>query len=774
MRRMSGDRDRRLLLTAFALVGSTALFVQVLLLRELMVAWRGSELSFGVSLSIWLTLTGAGSALYGLVAGRLRPSRASVAWGLLALGTLAPLALVVARLARNAMGVGAGELTGLGPLIAAGAASLAPFTLVSGFMFALAVSVLSREPGQRESAVGSVYVLEAVGAALGGLLVSFVLLPSWDPVRIAFLATAANGVLACVIAVGAWKKAESSSRRPGLLVVSVVVLVGAVSLLGSLGTRLDGATVAATWADLGFRSQTNSIYGRIVVTRIGTQESIYESGVLVASSPDRLASEEATHLPLLAHRAPSRVLLLGGGLGGTISEILKHPTVLSVDYVELDPELVRAARRELGPAMTEGLDDPRVTVHFTDARFFVKRTREAFDVVIVNVPDPTTAQLNRFYTEEFFREVESVLATDGIVGITATSSETYIGEDLARFLSCLRRTLSEVFASVVAIPGDPCHFLAGERVHADVRDATVLSERIVERGLDVVFVRGYYLKDRLSPERIAYLDASLAGVEAPVNSDLLPACLHLSTVLANRQFADAPGLMRGAGRHLTVRNALLAGVAIIVLLMLPALRRRRMAAALPGSVLAAIFVVGLTEISIEITALLAFQSLYGYVYHHLALIVAAFMAGLALGGRLGTAAVRRGAGRRSFTCLQIALTGVPLALGAAVVGISRLPHDLLVAWSGFFPLIVVASAILAGAQFPLASRLYQGEDRDAGTTGGRLYGIDLFGSAIGATLAAVFLLPILGVTGAMGALAILNASVLVAIVLAGGFSRSGR
>jgi spermidine synthase len=774
MRRTSEDRNDRLLLTAFALVGATALLVQVLLLRELMVAWRGSELSFGVSLSIWLTLTGAGSALYGIVARRIRPTRISLARGLLTLGVLAPLALVAARLGRIAMGMGAGELTGLGPLVVAGTISLAPFTLVSGFMFALAVSVLSREQKEREGAVGRVYVLEAVGAALSGLIVSFVLLPHWDPMRIAVLATVANGALACVLAFEARRRPGPSSSGSGLLAASAVIVVCAASLLGPWGTRLDDATVRAAWQDLGFRSQTNSIYGRIVTTRLGTQESIYESGVLVASSPDRLASEEATHLPLLAHPAPSRVLLLGGGLGGTALEILKHPTVTSVDYVELDPGLIHAARNELGPGMTGGLDDPRVTVHFTDARFFVKRTPGPFDVVIVNVPDPTTAQLNRFYTEEFFREVEAILAPDGIIGLAVASSETYIGEDLARLLACLSRTLSEVFPSVVTIPGDRCHFLAGRSVPVDARDADALSKKIEERGLDVVFVRDYYLRDRLSAGRTEYLDTSLAGVEAPINSDLLPACLHLSTVLENRQFADAPGLVRAAGRHLTMKNVLAAGGAMIVLLMLPALRRRRAAAALPGSVLAAVFVVGLTEISIEITALLAFQSLYGYVYHRLALIIAAFMAGLALGGHLGTEAVRRGAGRRSFTLLQAAITGVPLALGAALGSISRLPHDRLLTWSGFFPFIVVAAAVLAGAQFPLAARLCLGNDRDVGAGGGRLYGTDLFGSAIGATLAAVFLLPVLGVAGAMAALFVLNASVLVAIVLAGGLSRGSR
>ena len=71
---------------AFVLVGTTALTVQVLLLRELLVAWQGSELSFGVALSIWLSLTGLGSALFGALASRVRDPRAALARGLLGLG----------------------------------------------------------------------------------------------------------------------------------------------------------------------------------------------------------------------------------------------------------------------------------------------------------------------------------------------------------------------------------------------------------------------------------------------------------------------------------------------------------------------------------------------------------------------------------------------------------------------------------------------------------------------------------------------------------------
>ncbi|MCK4409758.1 MAG: hypothetical protein KAW67_06715, partial [Candidatus Eisenbacteria sp.] len=485
---------------ALASTGAVTLTVQVLLLRELMTTWRGNEMSFGIAMTIWLVTGGIGSAAYGLVSRRIAPTRTDLARGLVALGVLAPSTLFAARALRGAMGLTAGEISGFAPLVIASLVSLAPFTVIAGLMFALSTSVVDRESRGRRIAAGEVYLVEAIGAATAGLIVSFVLLPKLCPVSIALLATLLSS---CV---SLWLVLSSSSgstrgRPVKTLTAGVIAAVASAVLVGPAATRLNNASVRAQWRDVGFVSQTNSIYGRIVAASIGSQKSIYESGVLAASAPDRLSAEETVHLPMLVHPAPSRVLLLGGGLGGAIGEILKHPDVTMVDYIELDPELIPAARRAFGEAMTDGLGDPRVKVHFADARFFVKRALTPYDVVIVGIPDPTTAQLNRFYTAEFQQEVSSILADDGVLGFSVQSAENYIGAELAAFLACLRATTESVFPVVAMYPGDPCHIVASRSGTAFTRDARVLSERVGERGLDVVYVRDYYLSDRLSAER---------------------------------------------------------------------------------------------------------------------------------------------------------------------------------------------------------------------------------------------------------------------------------
>ncbi len=760
-RRAHGRASR---FAALASTGAITLTVQVLLLRELMTAWRGNELSFGIAMTVWLVTGGIGSAGYGLISRKIAPTRANLAAALMTLGVLAPLALFATRALRGAMGLTAGEVSGFAPLVVASLVSLAPFTIVAGLLFALSTSVVHRESRGGRNAAGKVYLVEAAGAAGAGLIVSFLLLPRACPVSIALLVTVLSSGVALWLLLSS-PSASTRGRPVRLLTAGVILAAASAVLLSPAAVRLDDASVGAQWRDVGFVSQTNSIYGRIVTAGIGSQKSIYESGVLAASAPDRLSAEETVHLPMLLHPAPSRVLLLGGGLGGAVAEILKHPDVTAVDYVELDPELIPAARKAFGEAMTDGLGDPRVTVHLADARFFVKRARTPYDVILVGIPDPTTAQLNRFYTAEFQQEASSILSDDGVLGFSVQSAENYIGAELAAFLACLRATTESVFPAVVVYPGDPCHIMASRSGAAFTRDARVLAQRISERGLDVAYVRDYYLTDRLSAERVASLDSALDGVQARVNTDLAPAAYYLSMVLWNRQFSGAPRVLLAAPGFVTEKSIVLLSLVLIVLLTAPLLLGRRSNHSRSRVVIAAVFLVGATEMSLELTALLAFQSIYGYVYHQLALIVAAFMAGLALGGWLGTKAVARGAAARSFVTLQLFIAAVPLALGATLMHIAALPPEGLRAWAALFPLIVVGAALLAGLQFPLAAKLVSRERRDAGVVGGRLYGADLLGAALGAIATTVFLLPILGTTGTMRALAIVNAAVFVSLAL---------
>ncbi len=748
-------------------LGFSTILVQTMVLRELMVAWLGDETSFGIALAVWLLAAGLGSALGGRLFWRTRSPHTRLAAVLAALALLSPLSLLAARAGRALLGAHAGELAGPGQLLVAAVFAAGPLALAAGAAFSLTVRVLAVNAGNdRLDTTARVYTMEAAGAVCSGVLLSFVLIPHLQPLAIAGLCT-------LLLTLSALRLLPR--RAPAQLALVLTGLVG-VALLSPLGGSLDEMTVRAQWSELGFVLSHDSVHGRVVATRRDGQLSIYESGVLAGSAPDQLAAEEAVHIPMLQHPAPERVLLVGGGLGGSIAEALKHPSVRSIDYVELDPALLFTAREAFHDSLLAGLGDERVRTHHGDARLFIRTTDARYDVIILNVPDPTTTQLNRLYTVEFFREARRVLADDGVIALTVSGSENYIPPDLAEFVLCLMESLESAFSRVALLPGDPSHVVAGGPASRLIRGGSQLADEVERRGIDTRFIARYYLEDRFSSARLEAGDEAIGRAStAGLNRDLSPRG-YLAGLVVRSQLRSGTSRLLETGRRAVDLSRLTAFAALLAITFGAApriLSRRRSAvgtsatrrASFARAVILSVVVVGFTEMTLEISAIVAYQSFYGYVYGHLALITAAFMLGLALGGWLGTRMTSLPTLDRGYILLQCGLTAVPVGFGIAVARLGA------AASSGFagaalFPALVAASAVLAGIQFPLATSILRGRSgADVTRQGGALYSADLFGAALGAITASVLLLPVLGTLGTMIGLAVLNASVLASLTL---------
>jgi spermidine synthase len=168
----------------------------------------------------------------------------------------------------------------------------------------------------------------------------------------------------------------------------------------------------------------SSPYQRIVVTKGQGGFQLYLNGNLQFNSSDEYRYHEAlVHPALCSVKSPRRVLVLGGGDGLAVREILRHPAVESVTLVDLDPEMTSLSERfePLAKLNAHSLADSRVHVINQDAFLWVQEPEPTFDAAIVDFPDPGTFSIGKLYTTRFFGLLKSRISPGGAVAIQCTS-----------------------------------------------------------------------------------------------------------------------------------------------------------------------------------------------------------------------------------------------------------------------------------------------------------------------------------------------------------------
>ncbi|HEX6971883.1 MAG TPA: polyamine aminopropyltransferase [Limnochordia bacterium] len=162
--------------------------------------------------------------------------------------------------------------------------------------------------------------------------------------------------------------------------------------------------------------------------------------------------EMIAHVPLCAHPEPRCVAVIGGGDGGAVREILKHPSVERVVHVEIDPAVVDAARRFL-PEVSAALADPRVEFRFEDGLKHIAACRESYDVIVIDSTDPVGPAAGLF-REEFYMDVAKALRPGGLA--VAQTESPYVNADLIRAVwKRMRPHFSSTRLYLAAVPMYP-------------------------------------------------------------------------------------------------------------------------------------------------------------------------------------------------------------------------------------------------------------------------------------------------------------------------------
>lgn len=789
------------------MLGAISQIGQVLFLRELLMVFHGNELSMGLILAAWLFWTGLGSRLGAFLAERARNAFSLLALNSAGLILLLPGSIFGIRILRGFFDILPGAYLSVTDMILACFLLLAPACLLLGIQF-VALSRAWREGDGAKDTTGAAktYVGEAAGNMLGGVAFTFLLLHYLNSFQNALLVGFLLLASVSVLVIRSRGAQPSSLQSLSLLALLVLAL-----FLSPFLSHIERVSHQIQWRQLAPQHQLEEVrqsqYGKISVLQRENQYSFFQSGQLLFSTAERddhlfgleeQPAAELAHLSMVQQESPENVLLIGGGLRGTLSHLLQHP-VKRVDYIELDEVLMRTAMDYVPRHTVQALQDPRVNIRHVDGRLFVKQAQEEYDLILLDAPDPTTAALNRYYTRGFFREAKELLTPEGALVLGANSTPDMRDTAVANRNSALYHTLGSVFPQVKVAGQDFLYFFASPSREQISVDPHLLIQRFEGRDIRSDSFSPHHFRLLLQESDVRRVNwivhhhgrSPLAHLEGPEPAPLSPGSLQEQASRDLPEVNEAYFLNRDlkpigyyyslmfwdrltrAERTEALQELLrvqfwwafpLLGLVLALGLGLRAAGGRSgKPRAAPFSLMFTVFSTGLSTMLLQVALLFTFQSIYGFVYEMVGLIVALFMCGLGL----GAAAANRFVGDKSninhLALVQICMTllaGV-IALGLPLLGQAQSPALLFAAFSS----LTFLAGLLNGLDFPLAAACYHRLSRRPDKSAGAVYGLELFGACLGAILASLILAPIHGIAACFLLAALGNGTAFVLLYL---------
>jgi len=730
------------------IMGLSGLTAQIILLRELLISFLGNELTLGVILANWLILVAIGSFFIGKSVEKVDKKSEIFVVFQMVFSIAFPIAIFLSRIFKNILLETPGEALGFAPIWYDSFIILLPVSLPYGALFTYGCKLYSQYSNEEASSVGKVYLFETIGSIIGGLLLTFLLIQYLNSFEIAFLISLMNLLIAAFL-LSPIPKARFLSFRNILFSVSIFIVLFFVYLLLTPSVKkIDSFSINSQWRNLNVIHNENSIYGNITVTKRVEQYTFYSDGIpsITTPIPDIASIEDFVHFPMLFHEKPESVLILSGGAGGMIHEILKYP-VARVDYVELDPLLLKLVQRFSTPLTQSELSDQKVKIYYQDSRLFTQRTGERFDLIFIGISAPQTLQTNRLFSLEFFSIAKKKLNPNGILVLSLPGSLTYISPELRDLNGCILDTLKNVFGSLRIIPGDVNLYLASDSNLLDLLTPKEIAERLEERKIQTSLVKKNYIEYRLHRRWLQWYWKSMEGRKNRVNSDFRPLGVFFNLSYWNALFSPyLTGIFKWfEGFHLTltiIKIILITIILSIFFIKMPQYSRH--------AVTYSIFTTGVTAMIFNLAIIFTFQTFYGYLYHQIGLLVAIFMAGIASGSFFITNRFDRISNDSLiFLTAEIGIILFSILFPFAFLAPSHHLEDKVVYVILYGAILIMSflSGMFTGFQFPLAVKIYldnPSRKGRLGQTAGLLYGADLFGGFFGGLLGGVFLLPLLG------------------------------
>ena len=675
-------RNERAITRVVIATGISSVVTQLLIIREFLAQFQGNEFIIALILFNWLVLGGIGTILARWVIRDLWVATANrLGWLSLILAGMPAVQILAIRFLRDVFFIH-GSSVGFYPTLSYSFLIMAPYCLMIGFVLPYSLFVIRAEkpdyPGAR------IYIIDNLGDVSGGALFSFALVFLVTPLKAVFLANLPLLLTAFLLL----------SRNFLRSRIAIYLGAGMTFIILIAGIFLEPASLFQPSGKLVYYKESR--YGRIEVRKDQEQFTLFVGGAPLFGTQNLSMAEETIHYPLAQLPRVQNILLISAE-GGMMTELEKYRPA-SIDYVELDPKV---AEVEFRFKMIKKI--PGLKVINQDGRAYLADSNKIYDAIIVNLSEPDTYQINRFFTDRFFDLARRHLARHGVLSFAMKGFENYLAEPQRQKLSSLYNTVNDYFKHVLLLPGQKIFFLCSSQpLNTDI------PALLARKNIPTRYIKGYYYGN-LTQERIERLNALIDPL-TPKNRDDYPQLMRLMFQQWFAKFSTSP----------TGFIAILAVVCMVYLIRISAEEF-------------VLFSTGFTVMGSELLVIFAFQIFFGYIYFQIGLIVTVFLAGLLPGAWFG-----HRFRYRSKQTLAFADGLLILLMGMLIVALRQGSYGLPVSFFLFYGFVV---SLICGFQFPVALYL-RGGDAPAVT---QTFSADLIGAAFGTLMTSVVLIPYFGI-----------------------------
>lgn len=675
-------------LVLFIALGISSLIGQTVLLRELLIEVQGNEIVFSIYLSLWLFMIAVGSWLSRFFIQKTNLKKC-ITPGFLLLSILLLLQFFGIRLLGSASTIVSGQIFSIGNIFLIALVILSPGCLVLGALFPLLCSYIKeiKEP------VHAGYIFESIGIVLGGILfaLGILFLPH---ILLLLLVGMINVIILFIV-----------SGKRYLFILIVIFLIA-----GFFAEDVFMNYYADKYHPQKLQFSRDSKYGRLDVTKANDQLDYFWNGELFAHTDNESYAAQMVNFVMLQKPNAETILMVGGMLNGFVSALTRYENIERIDYLELDKNMIAFAPHH--PDVQYIRDDP---IHY------LRKMKTSYDVIFIDVPDPTSLLLNRYYTLNFFQLAQKRFADNSsLMAMTLSSGSNFMTPEIAQMNASVWKTFSKVFSFEIVIPSEKNIFIGS---NADLLTNDVKELQLRSKNYQSQWFTDAIIFERCNKLRIHQFIEEVSG-KGELNTISNPVA-YLSAVSVWTSILDMniSSVISWMKKHIGLIFVI--SSIIILLLSFGASKLNRVSEVRTDM---QIFMVSLVNFVMQIVLLNLFQMQFGNIYFMIFLFTSLFMIGLTAGFVL-----------RKKININISWLYV---INFVLAGSIWLMFDTLLPGIAYLLLNSTFAFLEGSILAKLLDVKYQKEQILSGST---FYFLDSLGSMVGGLIIGVLLFPILGI-----------------------------